>query len=71
MLHHVPSAALQNCVLKEALRVLRPSGTFAGVDSLDAFLFRSAVFIWRDTMVLVDPATFPGGLHWPDLKPSV
>jgi SAM-dependent methyltransferase len=57
MLHHVASAALQNCVLKEAFRVLRPGGTFAGVDSLDSLLFR--LFHIRDTMILIDPATFP------------
>ncbi len=54
---HVPSAALQDCVLKEVFRVLRPSGTFAGVDSLDSFLFR--LLHIRDAMALVDPATFP------------
>jgi SAM-dependent methyltransferase len=34
MLHHVPSAALQNRVLAEALRVLRPGGALIGSDSL-------------------------------------
>jgi ubiquinone/menaquinone biosynthesis C-methylase UbiE len=34
MLHHVPTPALQNALLAEALRVLRPGGTLVGSDSL-------------------------------------
>jgi SAM-dependent methyltransferase len=34
MLHHVPTAAAQNRVLAEALRVLRPGGVLVGSDSL-------------------------------------
>jgi len=34
MLHHVPTAALQNSILAEALRVLRPGGFLIGSDSL-------------------------------------
>lgn len=34
MLHHVRTAALQNTILAEALRVLRPGGIFIGSDSL-------------------------------------
>jgi len=34
MLHHLPSAAVQNAVLSEALRVLRPGGLLVGSDSL-------------------------------------
>lgn len=34
MLHHVPTAELQDCIFAEALRVLRPGGLFAGVDSM-------------------------------------
>ncbi len=33
-LHHVPTAALQNKLLAEALRVLRPGGVLVGSDSL-------------------------------------
>lgn len=34
MLHHVPSARLQNAILSEALRVLRPGGVLVASDSL-------------------------------------
>ncbi len=40
MLHHVPTAALQDCLMAEARRVLRPGGVFAGFDGLGSFLFR-------------------------------
>jgi ubiquinone/menaquinone biosynthesis C-methylase UbiE len=60
MLHHIPSTALQDCLLKEVFRVLRPGGTFAGADSLNSLLFR--LLHIRDTMVLVDPTIFPGRL---------
>ena len=56
MLHHVPSAQLQDRLLAEACRVLRPGGVFAGSDSTTGPLFRLAHAF--DTMVLVDPDTF-------------
>jgi ubiquinone/menaquinone biosynthesis C-methylase UbiE len=34
MLHHVPTGALQNKILAEAFRVLRPGGVLVGSDSL-------------------------------------
>ena len=34
MLHHVPTVALQNKILAEAFRVLRPGGVLIGSDSL-------------------------------------
>jgi SAM-dependent methyltransferase len=61
MLHHVPSAALQDRLLAEVARVLRPGGIFAGVDSLSSRGFRMLhVF---DTMVVIDPASFPRRLE--------
>jgi SAM-dependent methyltransferase len=61
MLHHVPSAALQDRLLAEVARVLRPGGIFAGTDSRYSLYLRLLhVF---DTMVLVDPATLPERLE--------
>jgi SAM-dependent methyltransferase len=56
MLHHVPSAALQDRLLAEARRVLRPGGVFAGFDGTDSFLFR--LIHLGDTYTPVDPNTF-------------
>jgi SAM-dependent methyltransferase len=55
MLHHVPSAELQDRLLREVRRVLRPGGVFAGSDSRTSPVFRLAHV--ADTMVLVDPET--------------
>jgi len=56
MLHHVPSKELQDKLLGEVHRVLRPGGLFLGSDSSSSFLFRVAHLF--DTMVLVDPDSF-------------
>jgi len=56
MLHHVPSEALQNRLLTEVARVLRPGGVFAGTDSLSSRSFRLLHLF--DTMTLVDPDGF-------------
>ncbi len=56
MLHHVPSAELQDRLLAEAFRVLRPGGTFAGSDSTLSLRFRLVHLF--DTMVVVPPTTF-------------
>jgi SAM-dependent methyltransferase len=40
MLHHVPTAELQDALFAEVARVLRPGGVFAGVDSPDTPEFR-------------------------------
>src|SRR3989454_3910270 len=61
MLHHVPSAALQDRLLAEVARVLAPGAWLVGSDSLVSLLFRLAH--WGDTMVLVDPDSLPGRLE--------
>ena len=61
MLHHVPSAALQDRLLSEVARVLRPGGIFAGTDSLYSRSFRLLHLF--DTMTVVDPRTFPERLE--------
>lgn len=55
MLHHVPSAELQDQLLAELRRVVRPGGVLAGVDSLDSPAFRT--LHEGDICVPLDPAT--------------
>ena len=55
MLHHVPTRALQDKVLAEAFRVLRPGGTFLGSDSLPSDDLHH--FHEGDTYNPVDPAS--------------
>jgi ubiquinone/menaquinone biosynthesis C-methylase UbiE len=61
MLHHVPSKELQDRLLAEVARVLREGGIFAGMDSLSSRGFHLLHLF--DTMVLVDPASFPERLE--------
>ncbi len=56
MLHHVPSSDLQDELLAEVYRVLRPGGVFAGTDSTWS-IGMELIHLW-DTMVTVDPGTF-------------
>jgi SAM-dependent methyltransferase len=60
MLHHVPSKVLQDRLLREVARVLRPGAVFAGVDSVYSTPLRLLHLF--DTMVLVDPYGFPDRL---------
>jgi len=57
MLHHVPSAAMQDRLLAEVARVLRTGAVFAGRDSL--YSRRFGLLHLFDTMTVVDPKTFP------------
>lgn len=56
MLHHVPSGELQNKLLREVHRVIKPEGFFVGSDSLQS-LFMRVIHI-GDTLVPVDPDRF-------------
>jgi SAM-dependent methyltransferase len=61
MLHHVPSSRLQDQLLTEAGRCLRPGGLLAGSDTLPSLRFR--LYHLADTMVVVDPAGLPDRLR--------
>lgn len=61
MLHHIPSAALQDAALAQVRRVLRPGGTLLGCDGLDSPERRQLHH--DDVFVPVDPATFAGRLR--------
>jgi ubiquinone/menaquinone biosynthesis C-methylase UbiE len=54
MLHHVPTTAMQNKILAEAFRVLRPGGVLVGSDSLASNGLHH--FHADDTYNPVDPA---------------
>jgi ubiquinone/menaquinone biosynthesis C-methylase UbiE len=58
MLHHVPSPELQNRLLAEVSRVLRPGGVFAGTDSLGTGRAFKLLHV-RDTLVPILPDNLP------------
>jgi ubiquinone/menaquinone biosynthesis C-methylase UbiE len=69
MLHHVPSAELQDQVLAELARVVQPGGWIAGEDSRPSDDLRD--FHNGDTYVPIDPDTLPGRLAaagWRDIE---
>lgn len=61
MLHHVPSPHLQDKLLREVRRVLKPGGFFVGSDSLESSFMR--LIHIGDTLVPVNPDTFGGRLQ--------
>ena len=60
MLHHVPSTALQDQMLAELRRVLRPGGLLAGTDGV-ATPARRELHVGDDYLP-IDPATMAGRL---------
>jgi SAM-dependent methyltransferase len=72
MLHHLPSAELQDRLFAEANRVLRPGGLFAGTDSLGNGRVFKLLHI-ADTLVPLSPVELPerltrAGLDDPDVR---
>ena len=61
LLHHVPSPALQDKLLHEVFRVLKPGAMFAGVDSRTSFYMRMVHV--SDTLVPIEPSTFQARLE--------
>jgi SAM-dependent methyltransferase len=55
MLHHVPTAELQDRLFSESLRVLSPGGVFAGFDGVGSLAFR--LIHLNDTYTPVNPET--------------
>ena len=55
MLHHLPSREMQDKLLREVWRVLKPGGVFVGSDSLQS-LFMRLIHI-GDTLVPINPDT--------------
>ena len=56
MLHHIPTTALQDRLLAEARRVMRPGAVFVGFDGVGSFPFRLVHL--GDTYTPVNPDTF-------------
>ena len=61
MLHHIPTAELQDRAFAEVARVLRPGGTFAGTDSAGTGPLFKLIHV-GDTLNLVDPDRLPDRL---------
>ena len=61
MLHHVPTPELQDRLLAETNRVLRPGAPFAGMDSTPSLAWN--LYHLFDTRTPVDPETFAGRLE--------
>jgi SAM-dependent methyltransferase len=62
MLHHIPSAELQDRVFSEVARVLAPGGTFAGTDSLGTGRLFKLIHV-GDILRPIDPDRLPARLE--------
>ena len=67
MLHHVPSAALQDRMLAELRRVLRPGGLLAGTDGVETPARRDLHV--DDDYLPIDPATMADRLAAAGFRP--
>jgi SAM-dependent methyltransferase len=63
MLHHVPSAELQDKVFREVWRVLRPGGVFVSIDSVDFHTLRMKLIHIGDSIAPVNPNTVAARLE--------
>jgi SAM-dependent methyltransferase len=70
MLHHIDSPQLQDRLLAEAARVLKPGGTFAGTDSVGGSLKFKLLHL-GDTLTLIAPGAFPERLTHAGLSEPV
>ncbi len=57
VLHHVPSAELQDKVFREVWRVLAPGGVFVAIDSVDFKSLRMKLIHIGDSIAPVNPDT--------------
>jgi ubiquinone/menaquinone biosynthesis C-methylase UbiE len=62
MLHHVPSPQLQDRLLAEVCRVLRPGGVFAGTDSIGTGRAFRLLHV-HDTLVPIAPDGLPARIE--------
>ena len=69
MLHHMPSAELQDRLFTEVHRLLRPGAAFVGVDSIDAEPIRMGHV--DDVFVPIDPQTLGARLEAVDFGDAV
>ncbi len=63
VLHHIPTADLQNQLFAEACRVLRPGGVFVLADALDQEEVRQRHLAENETFMPVDPGELPERLR--------
>lgn len=63
VMHHIPSAELQDKVFREVRRVLRPGGAFVCIDSVNFHSLRMRLIHLADKIAPVHPATLSGRLE--------
>jgi ubiquinone/menaquinone biosynthesis C-methylase UbiE len=63
VMHHIPSAELQDKVFCEVRRVLKPGGAFVCIDSVNFHSLRMRLIHFADKITPVNPATLSGRLE--------